>query len=300
MSALAVLLVGLAGGIVIRRRGGLAADAPRVINLWVLDIALPALTLHVLHGVDFPSNVGLVLLAPYLLFAVTAALHLAAGRLLRLSREVVAVLVATTAVANTSFVGIPMVTAFFGAQWVPVALLVDQLGSYLLLNTVVLTAVTAVAGARPQPRAVARQVLATPALVALVAALLLRPVTFPQWLDEALAALGATLTPLALFSIGLQLRLGAARQWRTALVLGLAVKLAVAPLLVVGGYALLGALDDPAVRVAVFETAMPPMVAGAIIASRHNLAPGLPSMLVGLGVPLSLVTLAIWSVPLHP
>ncbi|MEX5712071.1 AEC family transporter [Parafrankia sp. FMc6] len=306
MSALVVVLVGLVAGVVAQRSFQLPDDAPRALNIWLLDVALPALTLHVLHGVEIPSNVAIVVAAPYLLFAVTVLIYLAAARLMRLPREVVVALLAATAVANTSFVGIPMVTAFFGEQWVPVALLADQLGSSLLLNTVVLVLVTATAGAASTPLAVARRALARPSLIALVLALALRPVGFPAWLDEALASIGATLTPLALFSVGLQLRLPAVRRWRRELALGLVVKLAVAPVVVLGCYALADALTDPDVltdpnvRVALFETAIPPMVAGAIIANRHGLAPPLPSLLVGVGAPLSVLTLAVWSLPLHP
>lgn len=300
MSALVVLLVGLAAGIAARRLYHLPEDAPRVLGIWLLDISLPALTLHVLHEVEIPSNIALVVAAPYALCAVTGLIYLVAARVMKLPRDVVAALFAATAVANTSFVGIPMVTAFFGESWVPVALLTDQLGSYLLLNTVVLLVVTTAAGGASTPLTVARATLTRPSLIALVLALALRPVSYPDWLSEALASIGATLTPLALFFVGLQLRLTAVRRWRREIVLGLTVKLAVAPAVVLALYLAAGALTRPEVRVALFETAMPPMVAGAILADRHGLAPPLAGMLVGVGVPVSVVTLALWSLPLHP
>jgi hypothetical protein len=127
----------------------------------------------------------------------------------------------------------------------------------------------------------------------------LRPVTVPGWLVDALAMLGSTLTPLALFSVGMQLQVRAVRAWRRELAVGLVVKLVVAPAVVTGLYALTGTLGDHDVQVALFEVAMPPMVAGALMASRHDLAVPLPSLLVGVGVPLSLVTLPVWSLFLH-
>ncbi|WP_462188274.1 MULTISPECIES: AEC family transporter [unclassified Frankia] len=295
MSALIVLLVGLVAGIGVRHRGRLPADTAHVINIWLLDVALPALTLRAMHGIVFPPNLALVIAAPYLLFVLTTAGYVLAGRALRMPREVVVALIATTAVANTSFVGLPMVTAFFGASSVPVAVLVDQLGSFLLLNTVVLGTVTISAGASLSRAELARRVFTAPALIALVAALVLRPVTFPDWLNAALGSLGGTLTPLALFSIGLQLQVRAVRVWWRELALGLGIKLVAAPALVVGIYALTGTVRDHDVRVALFEVAMPPMVAGALIAARHELAAPLPSLLVGVGVPLSFVSLAVWA-----
>lgn len=301
MSAVVVLLVGLAAGIVFRRVGKTGADAQNAVTSWVLNIALPALALRVMHEVHFPGSIVAVIAVPYLLFVVSFAIYLALARPLRLGREALCALVATTAVANTSFVGIPMVTAFFGAGDVPIAVLLDQLGSFVLLNTVVtaLVAFAAADGGRVAAGEIARRILTTPALLALAAGLALRPVGYPDWLTEVLTQLGDTLTPLALFAIGLQLEFGAARQWRRELVVGLVVKLLVAPALIIAGYALFGAFDDHALRVALFEATMPPMVAAALMAARHDLATPLPSMLVGVGVPLSILTCAGWSFLLH-
>ena len=340
MSTLVVLVVGLLAGIVARRTGRAPEGSQRALEMWVLDVALPALVLRATHEMTFPADVGLVVAAPYALFAVSSAGYLLVGRMLRMRRDVVAALVATTAVANTSFVGIPMVTAFFGADAVPVAVLVDQLGSFILLGTVVTVTVVVVGGNRPaaeagsgtpgtpgtpgisdspstsgtptasedpvasgsragaatvDARRIARGVLTAPPLLALLAGLALRRFAFPDWLLDALAQLGATLTPIALFAVGVRLRFGALRAWRFELLLGLAAKLLAVPAIVVGLYALLGVLDDPAVQVALFEIAMPPMVAGSIMATRYGLAGSLPSMLVGVGVPLSLLTAPAWS-----
>jgi predicted permease len=301
VSALAVLLVGLAAGVVFRRTEKAGPEVQTAVTFWVLRVALPALALRVMHQVHFPASIAAVVAVPYLLFAVTCALFVAIGRVMRLTRETVAGLIAAAACANTSFVGIPMVTAFFGASAVPIAVLVDQLGSFVLLNTVVLTLVAVLGddGERVTPAEIAKRVLTAPPLLAVVAGLALRPVAYPGWLTDVLTRLGDTLTPLALFAIGLQLEVGAVRRWWRELTVGLGVKLVVAPALVIAGYALVGSLRDPAIQVALFEATMPPMVAGALLASRANLATPLPSMLVGLGVPVSILTCAGWSVLLH-
>jgi predicted permease len=311
VAALAVLLVGLLAGITVRRGGHAPEGSQRVLEVWVLDVALPALALKAMHEIVFPAGVGLVVAAPYLLFAVSTGCYLLLGKALRMRRDVVAALVATTAVANTSFVGIPMVTAFYGADAVPVAILVDQLGSFILLSTAVTVTVAVgadgrtagavgadgrTAGAVAGAGRVARNVVTFPPLLALLTGLALRPVELPAWLVDALAQLGATLTPVALFAVGLQLRVGAVRDWRAELPLGLAVKLVAGPAAVVGVYTvLLGTVADPAIQVALFETAMPPMVAGSIMATRYGLAGSLPSLLVGVGVPASMFTLPVWS-----
>ena len=49
-----------------------------------------------------------------------------------------------------------------------------------------------------------------------------------------------------------------------------------------------------AVDVSVMESAMAPMITGAILASNYGLKPKLSSMMVGIGIPLSFITLAFW------
>jgi hypothetical protein len=312
----------LVAGIAVRRSGRVPDGSHQVLNVWVLDVALPALVLRAMHDLVFPADVALVVAAPYVLFTVSTTIFLAAGRLLRLGREVTGALIATAALANTSFVGIPMLTAFFGEADIPVALLVDQLGSFLLLMTVISLTVVIAARSAPVPGPVpgpvptsagvgsvdppaavpgfqlgrtARSILLAPAMIALLAGLASRPVELPADLDAALATLGATLTPVALFAVGLQLHVDALRAWWRHVMLGLAVKLVVAPAAVAGIYFGVGAFGSRAVDVALFEIAMPPMVAGSIMATRAGLAAPLPSLLVGVGVPASLLTLPVWS-----
>jgi hypothetical protein len=55
----------------------------------------------------------------------------------------------------------------------------------------------------------------------------------------------------------------------------------------------------PLVREAtVLQTAMAPMVSGALLAAEHELDPELSALMVGLGIPLSFLTapLALWLV----
>ncbi|MBL8345731.1 MAG: AEC family transporter, partial [Rubrivivax sp.] len=143
-------------------------------------------------------------------------------------------------------------------------------------------------------REMLRRIVTFPPVIALALALLLRPLPFPPALDAALARIGDTLAPLALISVGMQLRLGALREHGRALMLGLSYKLVLAPALVVG---LLWALDaslTTTTRVSVIEAAMPPMIGAGIVAAQANLAPRLVSLMVGVGIPLGLVTASGW------
>lgn len=46
------------------------------------------------------------------------------------------------------------------------------------------------------------------------------------------------------------------------------------------------------IDVSIMESAMAPMITGAILASNYGLKPKLSSMMIGIGIPLSLLTVA--------
>ena len=74
---------------------------------------------------------------------------------------------------------------------------------------------------------------------------------------------------------------------------GLTYKLVLAPLLVLGAALAMG-LKGQVVTISVFEAAMAPMITSAVVAQEFGAAPRLATAMVGMGIPLSLLTTALW------
>ncbi len=191
-----------------------------------------------------------------------------------------------------------MIEAWIGRDGLPYGIVIDQLGSYLALSTFGLMVAARYSGQPLHWSEMARRIVTFPPLVALVIALVLRPVTFPPVLDDALARLGATVAPIALLSVGCQLRLGALRTHLNAVALGLGYKLVLGPLVIALALVLLFQLDAPTTSLArtviVFEAAMGPMIGAAVVANHFKLNNEVTSLMVGLGVPLSLIGAPLW------
>ena len=136
----------------------------------------------------------------------------------------------TGGLANTSFIGLPMIETFYGPQFLGLGILIDQLGSYFVLSTLgILVASLYSSGHSVSAKAVIRKIALFVPFQAFVLALLLMPFEYPVWLDDLLKRLGATLVPIALVSVGYQLQLSQVRGKATALTVGLVFKLALAP-----------------------------------------------------------------------
>jgi predicted permease len=106
--------------------------------------------------------------------------------------------------------------------------------------------------------------------------------------------LGATVTPIALVAVGLQLRFERRSKHWGFLALGLFFKLIVAPAFFYLLYKTILGQHTEAIEISIMEAAMAPMITGAVLASSYGLKPKLASMLIGVGIPLSFITLAFW------
>jgi len=217
-----------------------------------------------------------------------------AGRVLKLPRATVGALMLTGGLGNTSFIGLPMIETFYGHEGIPTGIIADQLGSFLALSTVGIIIAGLYSSGVPDARTIVRKIALFPPFIALVVATLLIPVDYPSWSSTVLQRLGDTLAPLALVSVGFQLRLGHLAGNGRNLALGLMFKLFLAPLLLY--FLLVGVLGGHGLvtQVTLFEAAMGPMITGAIVAIEHDLDPPLVSLMVAVGIALSFFTLTAW------
>lgn len=290
---IALLVTSLSLGLLAQRVRAFPENTASGVNAVVLYVALPALVLRAIHSVQFDAALlwGAAML--WLQFLVAVALFKLVGRLARFSSGTVSALVLTAGLSNTAFIGLPVIEAVLGPGALGVGVFVDQLGSFLVMATVGIAFAARAAGHRGDPRGQVRKVLLFPPFLALVAAFLLRPVAFPSWMEVTLVRLGDLLTPLALFSVGFQLQLRGLKEHLAPLSAGLGFKLIASPVLFGAILAVFIPADSMPWEVTVLQCAMPPMVTGGILATQHDLNPRLAAAMVGLGIPLSAVTLAV-------
>jgi malate permease and related proteins len=196
--------------------------------------------------------------------------------------------------ANTSFLELPVIEAFYGASFVGLGILIDQLGTYLVLSTLGILIAAMYSSGHSDGVSVAsvvQKVLKFTPFQALLLALVLRPIDFPADLQQLLSRLGATLAPLALVSVGYQLPLGDFAGRLAALSLGLLFKLILGPILIAILLVKILGINGPTAQVTIFEAAMAPQIGAAIVAMEHKLHPPLVTLMIGIGIPLSFLTL---------
>jgi predicted permease len=293
MSALALLFVCMGLGVLAARFGGLPSGTAHAINWWVLDAALPALVLVLVPHLRFEGGSWFLVVAMWIVFGGAWALFTALGRAARWSRERVGALTLVAGLGNTSFIGYPMIEALHGKPGLTLAVVSDQLGSFPLLAAGGVAVAAIHSGRTASAGAVVFRVLTFPAFIALVVGLGVGALGgWPASFESLLLQIGQTLSPLALFSVGLQLRVQGDRDQLGALCAGLGWKLVLAPLLC-WAIGRAGHVHGLTMTVGVLEAAMAPMISAAILADQYGLEPRLTNALLGLGIAISLVTVPL-------
>ncbi len=290
-----IIALFLSLGAICKRLFALPDKAPEYVNRFIINVALPAVILLKLPQLPLDKTVLLPMLAPWLTALPLIGTTLLIARRGAWPREVAGASVLLVLYGNSSYFGFPMVRAFFGDAGMPYAIMFDQLGNFVML-AIFAPLLIAYFDSRNQlvsGFASARRIVSFPPFLALLAALALNGVTYPSWLQQLLTLLSLLLAPLAMFIVGLQLAWHVPYQLRKPLLVVLALRLLVSPLLVLLLCRAVGH-TDLAARVTVFEAGMPTMVTAALMATSANLAPRLCSAAVGFGLCASLLTLSLW------
>jgi len=281
-------------GMLLHHYKRMPVNTPAVLNTFIIHVSFPALILLSVHSMKISGHIGLMAAMAWICFALSAGFFRLVGRRLDLPRPTEGALILTGGLCNTSYVGLPMIEAYYGHQGLATGIIVDQLGSFLVLSTLGITFAGIYSTGRPGIAEMARRIFLFPPFIALVIALLLIPAVYPEWFTVVLKRLGDTLAPLALLSVGFQLRLGHLAGNVRNLTLGLVFKLLLIPLAMYLLYVPLLGAHGQAIQVTLFESAMPPMITAAILATEHDLDPPLATLMVAVGLVISFFTLTGW------
>jgi predicted permease len=294
MSNIVLLFVCLAIGILLHKSKRAPDNLHVALNTFIIYVSLPALTLLQLHGIQWQSSLLYAVAMPWILFLLAVAFFWLAARSLSLTPQTSGGLMLCGGLANTSFVGLPMIEAFYGPSGMATGILIDQLGTYLVLSTLGITIAALYSTGVPSAKEIIGRISTFPPFIALMVAIAVSPIEIPQLLTDVLRRLGHTLVPLALVSVGFQLRLDQFRNTKAPLAIGLAFKLVLGPLLLTILYLKPLHATGSVAKITLFESAMGPQIGASIVAIQHGLNPPLITLLVGIGITLSFLTLPIW------
>lgn len=296
MDNILLIFICLFIGIAFQYAKGFPSNMHVSLNHFVIYVSLPALALYYIPKIQISSALLYPLGIAWIGFVLAFLFFYTLGSYLGWSKKLIGCLVLTAGLGNTSFVGFPVVEAMFGTKGIETAIIIDQPGSFVVMATLGIIVATLFSRASLNSSAIIKKILFFPPFIAFLVAVFLNifKVDFPQDLQHVFQRIGSTVSPIALIAVGFQLKFERnSKHWRF-LGLGLFFKLLITPLFFFILYKKVLHANGLVIDVSIIEAAMAPMITGAILASSYGLKPKLSSMMVGIGIPLSFLTLAFW------
>ena len=290
-----LIFICIAAGVILSRLRLLPTDAHKGVNAWVLNIALPALSLRFVPDIKWNSQVLLPMIGPLVVWAGAWLFVQIYGGKKRLTDDSRTALRVTSGLGNTAFLGFPMIAAFYGESEIHHAVVFDQM-TFILFSTLGVIAILRTSSSTAETlnlTYILKKVLRFPPFIACMVALI-----FSRFVDFApvnplLDKLVATMSPMALFSIGLQLKFGAIKEQWKLISAGLLYKLLLAPGLVLLLAFLLHSTGNAA-KIGVFEAAMSSHITASLLVAQNDLNPRYCSLVVGTGILVGFVTATGW------
>ena len=289
------ILIGLCilAGILFRKSKSLPKDAHKGINAWIIYIALPAVSFKYLPHITWTKDLLFPALAPIGVWLLGWLFITLYSRIRNMNKATSGGLKLTSSLSNTSFVGFPLIVAYFSEKELAIAIICDQV-TFMLLSTIgVIVAIRSSQHQKLNPKVVLKKVLTFPPLIGCVLALTLPRFIDVSSLDPLFDKLAGTVGPLALFSIGLQLKFGGWFSELKHISFALLYKLILAPLVVLLVALVLG-MHGIITKITIFEMAMPTLLTAGVVADQYNLNPKLSNLVVGIGILLSFITTGLW------
>lgn len=278
-------------GAVLRAVGILSAGDSKPLNAVIVYVALPAFVFQAVRGAELGPDVWRVVAISWLVFAVILGLSWVLTLVRASDPRRRGGILLVSALGNTGYIGYPVTAALLGTTAVPLAVFSDVFGTVFALVLVGFP-IAARFGRTERGRVnVLRELVTFPAVIALVAGLVLRSVAVPDPVSSGLDMLASVVAPLIMLSVGVSLRPKALAKGAADVALVSLLRLAVAPAvaLVLGGMFVTG----DALRVGALQAGMPAMMLSLAVGERFGLDTEFIASAIFITTVLSAVTIPL-------
>jgi predicted permease len=279
-------------GMIFRRVDTFPKETAQALNMFALYVSVPALVLLKVPQITLSGANMIAAIAPCVVLLFSAVIVALGGYFWRWPRSTTGVLLLVVPLGNTSFMGVPMIQAFFGTTALTHLIIYDQINMLIFATYGII--IISLYGKQSSFKIfdIAKRMLFFPPTFALAVGILLRPWLTSEKITLCLQNISLTIVPLVMTAIGFQLRLRLPRQVLAPLSYGLLIKLIVAPLIVLLFCRIIG-VSGQAVQVSIMEAGMPPMVTASAMAVIAGMENELAVALVGVGMILSFGTIPL-------
>lgn len=259
---------------------------------FVLYFVFPIFIIHKIHYLEFDESIIVIILMGLLAFSLGLFYSFLAAKIFNLNKNTASMIAMSVAFGNTSFLGFAFVQTYYGDQGLSLAIFYDEIAVMLLLS-IFAPIICSIGGNDSfSAKKVIKSMVTFPPMIAFVLAILSKLISFPQLIDLFMIKVSSILVPLVVFAVGMKFAISDIKGKSALIFLTLGIKMVAIPLSLYFVASTFMPIDL-AVKVAIIESAMPPMILGTIIAVRAGLDKQLGLGSMGIGMILSFVSIPL-------
>lgn len=296
MSNILLIFICLISGKLLTRYKILPREGYKTLNNIVIYICMPALAVLYIPQIRISSELAFPVSVMWIVFLSAVFFFLFVRKIFKLEKNTTGALILTGGLSNTAFIGFPVLLALLGEEGLKTGIVIDQAGSFFVLATGGVITGSIASKGEFSFKKIFKDIIVFPPFIGFVAGVIinLSGISLPEIVNDIFRKLGSVLIVLALVSVGMQLKIKGLNNHVRNLFIGLSYKLIIAPLIIFVLFYIVFKGKGVIIDACLLESAMSPMIMGAIMAENYGLNPKLASMMVGIGIPLSFFTIAFW------
>lgn len=289
-----LIIICIAAGMILKSTKKVPSDAHKGINTWIIYLGLPAVSFKYLPKIEWSVEMLFPVLTTVLIAFGSWIFMMIYSKMKNYSERSRSTMELASGYSNTSFIGFPLIAAFYGEQYLSIAIICDQTMFFMLSTMGIIAAVKG--GSRSGKVSaifIIKRLFTFPPFLGCISALVLSRFVDLNFAALLFDKLAATVIPLALFSVGLQLKFSGWTKLIPQISTSLLYKLILAPIMVLLLAIVCGIKGDIA-KISIFEAAMPTVVTASIIAEQFRLNTKLVNLIIGISILVGFVTTGIW------
>jgi predicted permease len=297
MTSAIIAVIFLLFGLFLQKRKNFPLEkVSKWVNFYLFNLVLPALALLYIPNINPGWDLLLPISAAWFTFFLSWLIFGTLGKFLKWDAATTGCLVVVSGLANTSFLGFPVIEGLLGNEGLPIALLIDQGGSFLLVSSVAILVASLYSHQETDLRKIPMKILSFPPFLFLLLTLSMSLLGWktPEFILPIASIIAKTMVPVSIFAIGMRFSVDFESLRSNHFWLGMGYRLVLAPALVWLIYRNFSSLEEITLKTTVLESGMAPMITGSLVAIQYELRPKLAALLSGLGIPISIVTVIIW------
>lgn len=295
MNNILLLICCIVAGVLLKKTPFFNDDSANVLNQLIIYFFIPLIAIYQVPKIEFQPSLIWLTLAPFIVFALSFCFFQLISKMFSLETDTKAVLILTSGISSTSFVGFPIFEILYGAEGLAYGVFMSLGGTILVFNTVGISTLLYYTSETNSIEAIIKKIFTFVPFIAFVFALLLNifSINFPSIVDELLAKLVAPFSVIALLSIGMQLDFKISKKLFRELLLGLTFKLIIVPFILFLLVWHFLEMQNTVGKIIILGSAIGPMNAMSILSAQKGLHPKLAILMPAIGIPLSIPLLFI-------